>query len=473
MAGRTKRAWAIISSSILSLSLLLSLVSSSLLSQTAHAASPWDSLQSYDISSLGGFFTINGANNACGTDFSFGYPTSSLYPTPWDYITGDDGVGDSPFTTGGNPNKDVVRAAFSAFQSAGGAWYISLSGGSTNRVLTIGFNAGTANHARFYQNGGDYQYSVTPGTSDGNWTRMELQMGNVSGTCTPRWAGGDNAGNISDMNDMKIATATTASDFKVGLAWGGFAGVDNVPDGYEGESTFSDGETPLPPTIVSWTPTLNLSAVNGQLTIMDPSFDTFDPVPFTCNDETAPVLHYEITTGGSPYAEDTFSPTVTTTIPIDPGDYHMEAVYDCGDEDVGLDFSTPYERDFTITVYGDIALADCSGATGISALFCPIQRALDDSTVGALLLAFVPIFNALQVHGAVTCPTITWTSWSLDGHTLDLSSMFSGICDVSHTLQTNFPIIVWGINFLLVLSILGMVYAIYHKLFSQNQNSEG
>lgn len=108
-----------------------------------------------------------------------------------------------------------------------------------------------------------------------------------------------------------------------------------------------------------YTPDFYISSIlDNKAKFHDKNFNTFDDNPFTCTDETAPVLHYEIhrnSTNNILITSGVQSATAEINYDFGPAesqrDYTLLGWYDCGPNDV-LQFTDQGRLQFSITTAG-------------------------------------------------------------------------------------------------------------------------
>lgn len=129
------------------------------------------------------------------------------------------------------------------------------------------------------------------------------------------------------------------------------------PSGYDG---IEIPETYTPQLPLDWVPDFYaLQGIDYKVTIQDKSFNTFDEVPFTCNEGLAPIIRYEIRDSSNEIVViGQFSATVQLEQQLPKNNvestYTILGNYDCGYsiDPTQPDFSGQASKEFTITAGG-------------------------------------------------------------------------------------------------------------------------
>lgn len=123
----------------------------------------------------------------------------------------------------------------------------------------------------------------------------------------------------------------------------------NYPPGFAGPAIPDSLPSQMAP---DWTGNI----VNFVGTLSDSNFLTFDDVPFLCNDDLVPVLHWEISDSSGVIDSGTMSASgqIGYNFPRvnESRDYSISGYYDCGD--VGPNFSGTGTWNFTVDQYGSL-----------------------------------------------------------------------------------------------------------------------
>lgn len=244
------------------------------------------------------------------------------------------------------------------------------------------------------------------------------------------------------------------------------------PSGYEGVE-FDQEQLPQPPAD-AWSPEIRIITVAGYVVRWhDIQFETIDPVPFLCNDSTAPVITYEIQDSGTSTVVDsgTFSATIQTEsqLPMFASSYTIYAWYDCDTEGDGLDFSTPDTLSFAVNEYGTQDVECLS--TSFSDWYCSLGQAL---SIGVLSTTLNGLLGTLYVFAGIS-PTTCSLAWAnslappAEYDVGDMSTLPSRICDFAGDFwldeSTPFHYVKVTLNILLAgAAVLFMVFAVLSLL---------
>lgn len=116
-----------------------------------------------------------------------------------------------------------------------------------------------------------------------------------------------------------------------------------------------------PPYILDWIPDINhVQSVDWKIKLQDRNFNTFDPVPFTCDQGLAPIIQYDLYNNdvdpNTPIDQGVFSPTIQYEYQAE--DYGVETEfklignYYCGDGEEEPSFSGQKTYYFTLNAIG-------------------------------------------------------------------------------------------------------------------------
>lgn len=130
------------------------------------------------------------------------------------------------------------------------------------------------------------------------------------------------------------------------------------PTGYEGELIPG---IPAPP--LDWTPNIELvSVIDWKIMLQDQNFNTFDPVPFTCNEGLTPIIQYILLNNDTSEEIDTgiFSPTVPYEFQSErygiETEYKFVGAYYCGDNNDDPQFNNHTTYYFSVNASGVMLL---------------------------------------------------------------------------------------------------------------------
>lgn len=228
----------------------------------------------------------------------------------------------------------------------------------------------------------------------------------------------------------------------------------DYPVDYEGEIIPDTYNPPAPP--LDWSPDVNMvNVVDWKITLQDKNFNTFDPVPFTCNQGLTPVIQYDLynndTDPITKLATGVFSPTVPFEFQSEKYDIETEykfiGNYYCGDDITTFSKQTTYY--FTVNAAGSyipptdscyadtFPFIDLNGCTGV------LENFLNNLSFGA----------------------ISFPDWSINNdscHTLGIIGDWINVPASSRTICPQFPaeirnIVTPFLTFILGLTILGVI----------------
>jgi len=184
------------------------------------------------------------------------------------------------------------------------------------------------------------------------------------------------------------------------------------PDGYDG--VYFANLTPIStPNDSSYKPDLNVISVVGyHAVIQDRNFNTFDPVPFTCNDTLTPIMHYELWKGSDPntdvkLTDGVMSPTVPFEYDVPSGSqdtYTLVAWYSCAPGDLTFDQSSFLS--FQVNEYGSL-VQECGD--DIQGFLCKASQNLSIGIFSTTFNGLLSILNNMKAINPVYCST-AWIS---------------------------------------------------------------
>lgn len=175
------------------------------------------------------------------------------------------------------------------------------------------------------------------------------------------------------------------------------------PVGYEGEII---PDTYNPPVVYDWVPDFYaLQGIDYKVTIQDKNFNTFDEVPFTCNDGLTPVIKYEIRDSDNEIVViGQFSATIQLEQQLPKKNiestYTIIGNYDCGYflDPTQPDFSGQASKEFTITAGGLLKNEVFTSCFTETAPFVDFENCINNmaDTVGMLSFGSIKFNNNWQ-----------------------------------------------------------------------------
>jgi len=171
-----------------------------------------------------------------------------------------------------------------------------------------------------------------------------------------------------------------------------------------------------------------VSLASFHIVIQDTKFNTIDPNVFTCQDGTAPIIHYQLFSQGTLLDSGVMSPTVQYQhdLPQNPQTGSFTAYYDCGGftNTGNLDFSSTSVLDYEVNPYGgqNVTCAD----TSISDVYCKLGQSFNIGIFGTTFNGLVSVITSLSSIDASTCNT-NWAT-ILPNQYLHLQSMPQSVC---------------------------------------------
>lgn len=167
----------------------------------------------------------------------------------------------------------------------------------------------------------------------------------------------------SSCEDVQIYDASSVSEYVISYTDGtrknSFVYTDNpnIPEDYEGVIPPDTISPPTPP--LDWKPDIqHVQSIDWKILLQDRNFNTFDPVPFTCNQGLTPVIQYDLLNDDTNENLDqgVMSPTIQYQFQAE--DYGVEttfkfiANYYCGDLEDDPTFSGQTTYYFTLNASG-------------------------------------------------------------------------------------------------------------------------
>lgn len=131
----------------------------------------------------------------------------------------------------------------------------------------------------------------------------------------------------------------------------------DYPQDYEGELIPDTWQPPTPP--LTWAPDFqHVQSIDWKIKLQDRNFNTFDPVPFTCNEGLTPVIQYDLLNNDTSELLDQgiFSPTIQYEFQSEKygieTEYKFIGNYYCGDAEDDPTFSHQTTYYFTLNASG-------------------------------------------------------------------------------------------------------------------------
>jgi len=201
-------------------------------------------------------------------------------------------------------------------------------------------------------------------------------------------------------------------------------------------------------------PDLNIiSGINFNITIQDRNFNTFDPVPFTCQNGLTPVMGFNLTDKSTQSSVEigVMSPTVQFVRDLnrEEKEYIFYAWYDCGDFPE-TQFANVSVIEFGFNSFGGIT-RECSN--GFDGLFCRINDFFSFGIFSTTLNGLTSVFGTFTAISPQSCTT-SWVQYAnFTNDILPVQNMPTEVCQFAEahykTPDTPFYTITQWVNVLL------------------------
>lgn len=259
-----------------------------------------------------------------------------------------------------------------------GRWGVSMDDVGYTSAIHIFYSTDDSLYLDWIQGGGSYRYIRA--------NSVESLTFNLDGNCEPY---------------MIASGSTSVVSSNDGITKNLFVYTDNpnYPIDYEGEA-IPDSYTP--PLVYDYIPNMSVvNIVDWTITLQDKNFNTFDNVPFTCNDGLTPVIEYQLINDDTSDLLDSgvYSPTVPYEFNSEnygvATQFRFIGIYDCGDDEGQPTFSSQANFTFSTTASGMFNPEIITGCFIDTFPFVDLENCLNNMADAIGLLSF----NKLRIAG--------------------------------------------------------------------------